>query len=385
MALLNAAGANHIRISGRGIIEGNGDAPQFKTFNGDKRDHRPNLLVFNESTDIEIRDLTMKNSAAWMQHYYMCKGLRLTNLTVYNHVNMNNDGIDIDNCYDVVVSGCIVDSDDDAFCLKSTDNEGICQNITLTNCILASNCNAIKLGTESLGGFKQIAISNVAIKKTSARSFWGRHHGLGGIVLDLVDGGEMNGVTISNITMTGVVSPLFIRLGNRGRKVKNMKESLPAGVIRNIRISDVTAIVEPSTHCAVITGIPGHYIENLQLSNIQLCYEGGGKLSGRIDTRKIPEMEENYPEATMFGPALPVFGLFVRHVKGMQINGVSMWVNKADNRCSLLLDDAHYVQVNNLVVNAKSKDGIGIYASGSENFSFKNLMFIKNPKRKIIK
>ena len=143
LALLNADRANHIRISGRGIIEGNGDAPQFKTYNGDKRDRRPNLLVFNESSDIEIRDLTMKNSAAWMQHYYMCKGLRLFNLTIYNHVNMNNDGIDIDNCYDVVVSGCIVDSDDDAFCLKSTDNEGICQNITLTNCILASEPNSI--------------------------------------------------------------------------------------------------------------------------------------------------------------------------------------------------------------------------------------------------
>ena len=385
LALLNADGANHIRISGRGIIEGNGDAPQFKTFNGDKRDHRPNLLVFNESSDIEIRDLTMKNSAAWMQHYYMCKGLRLFNLTVYNHVNMNNDGIDIDNCYDVVVSGCIVDSDDDAFCLKSTDNEGICQNITLTNCILASNCNAIKLGTESLGGFKQIAISNVSIKKTSARSFGGRDHGLGGIVLDLVDGGEMNGVTISNITMTGVVSPLFIRLGNRGRKVKNMKESLPAGVIRNIRISDVTAIVEPSTHCAVITGIPGHYIENLQLSNIQFYYEGGGKLSGKIDTGKIPELEANYPEATMFGSTLPVFGLFVRHVNGMQINGVSIWVDKADNRCSLLFDDAHNVQANNLMVNSKTNEYIGIYSTRSENCSFENLIHIKNPKRKILK
>ncbi len=384
LALLNADGANHIRISGHGIVEGNGGAPQFKTFNGDKRDHRPNLLAFNESSDIEIRDLTMRNSAAWMQHYYMCKGVRLFNLTVYNHVNMNNDGIDIDNCNEVLVSGCIVDSDDDAFCLKSTDNEGICQNIILTNCILASNCNAIKLGTESLGGFKQIAISNVSVKKTTARSFWGRDHGLGGIVLDLVDGGEMDGVTISSITMTGVVSPLFIRLGNRGRKVKNMKESLPAGVIRNIRISDVTAIVEPSTHCAVITGIPGHCIENIQLSNIQFYYEGGGKLSEKIETRKIPELEENYPEATMFGSALPVFGLFVRHVNGMQINGVSIWVNKPDNRYSLLFDDAHYVQVNNLMVNSKTNEYFGIYTSRSQNCSFENLMFIKNPKQEII-
>ena len=87
----------------------------------------------------------------------------------------------------------------------------------------------------------------------------------------------------------------------------------------------------------------------------------------------------------MFGSALPVFGLFVRHVNGMQINGLSMWVDKADNRCSLLFDDAHYVQVNNLTVNSKTKGSIGIYASGSENCSFKNLMFIKNPKRKILK
>ena len=36
--------------------------------------------------------------------------------------------------------------------------------------------------------------------------------GITGIVLEIVDGGIMDRVTINNITMDGVQSPIFIRL-----------------------------------------------------------------------------------------------------------------------------------------------------------------------------
>lgn len=383
-ALINAEKARNIRISGYGTIDGNGGAPQFQTFNGDNKDHRPKLLSFSECEEVVIDGISLRNSASWMQHYYMCNNLRLANINIYNHVNMNNDGIDIDNCTDVIISGCIVDSDDDALCLKSTDNKGICQNITVTNCILASNCNAIKLGTESLGGFKQINISNCVIKNTSAPSFWGRNHGLGGIVLDLVDGGEMNGVIITGINMAGIVSPFFIRLGDRGRKVKDMKESQPSGKIKNIMISDITATLISSTFQAVLSGIPDHRIENVILSNIQLIYNGGGSYSGEIKTEEIPELIKDYPEATMFGRNLPVFGLMARHINNLQVYALTIKVTNPDNRCAILLDDASNIMISNLIVDTKNKSKFGIYTSRSDNCNFENLQFINKPKKSVI-
>jgi polygalacturonase len=382
-ALINAEKARNIRICGHGIVDGNGGAPQFRTFNGDKRDHRPKLILFSECEEVVIEEISLRNSGSWMQHYYWCKNLRLANMNIYNHVNMNNDGMDIDNCTDVIVSGCMIDSDDDALCLKSTDNKGICQNINVTNCILASNCNAIKLGTESLGGFKQINIANCIIKNTSAPSFWGRNHGLGGIVLDLVDGGEMNGISISGINMTGIVSPFFIRLGDRGRKVKEMKESQPAGKIRNVMISDITATLIPSTFQAVLSGIPDHRIENVILSNIQLIYHGGGSYSGEIKTEEIPESIKDYPEATMFGRNLPVFGLMARHINNLQVNGLTIKVTNPDNRCAILLDDASNIMISNLIVDTKNNSKIGIYTCRSNNCNFENLFYINKPMKLI--
>jgi len=327
--------------------------------------------------------VTLRNSACWMQHYYKCKNLRIENINVFNHVNMNNDGLDIDNCTDVVVSGCRIDADDDALCLKSTDNSAICSNVTVSNCILASNCNAIKLGTESLGGFKQVNISSCVVKKATEPSFWGRHYGLGAIVLDLVDGGTMEGITISGINISGVVSPFFIRLGDRGRMVKNMKKPQPTGKIEDIIISGITANLDSSAYQAVISGIPDHCIENVKLSDIQLIYGGGNKGNSSIKTTEIPEKNKDYPEATMFGQKLPVFGLLARHTRNIQINNFSIKTRNPDGRYAILLNDANYTHITNLMIMNKIANRTGLYVLSSGNCHFENVVFDNHPKQLI--
>ena len=65
--------------------------------------------------------------------------------------------MDIDGCRYVTVSNVTGDSDDDGITIKST-SPSIAENITITNCILSSHCNALKFGTESTGGFRNITI-----------------------------------------------------------------------------------------------------------------------------------------------------------------------------------------------------------------------------------
>ena len=101
-----------------------------------------------------MQDVTLRNSAYWTQDYEKCNGVIVRGVKVYSHANWNNDGLDIDS-RNVVVSDCYIDCDDDALCLKS-DTDTPCENVTVTNCVLKSNCNAIKFGTSSYSGFKNV-------------------------------------------------------------------------------------------------------------------------------------------------------------------------------------------------------------------------------------
>src|SRR5690606_5093240 len=120
--------------------------------------------------------------------------------------------------------------------LKST-GEAPTEDVVITNCVVSSFCNAIKAGTESTGGFRNITISNCVVKPSRSRTtpiFNTPRHGITGISLEIVDGGRMEGVSINNVTIEGTECPLYIRLGNRARKHTDDAAHPPVGTIRNI-------------------------------------------------------------------------------------------------------------------------------------------------------
>ncbi len=155
-SLIAGTGLQHIAIRGRGTIDGQGSAFRFK----DKS--RPKGIYLENCRDVLVEGLKMLNAGSWMQHYRNCDRLRIQNITVFNHAAYNNDGLNIDSCRDVSITGCMVDSDDDAIVLKSLSLKP-CQNVTIANCVISSHCNAIKMGTESGGGFQNITITNCTI------------------------------------------------------------------------------------------------------------------------------------------------------------------------------------------------------------------------------
>ncbi len=341
-SLIYGENLNNISIIGRGTVDGQGSA--FKVTTRKKPDRymkRPFVIRFIACKNILIQNITMKNSAMWMQQYLACEYLTVRGINVYNHANQNNDMIDIDGCRNVVISDCFGDTDDDALTFKST-SDIINENITVTNCVLSSHCNAIKFGTETIGGFKNVSISNMVIKPSASKDkIYGLSGGIGGIVLSIVDGGIMDGITISNIRIDGVQTPIFLRLGNRGRTIREGMPKPTAGIMRNINISNIIA-TNVSNIGSSINGIPGYYIENVSLSNITIQYSGGG---GVTDTNQIvPEEEEQYPESNMFGK-LPAYGFFIRHVKGLTLNNFNLNVINNEKRPALIVNDADNVNV----------------------------------------
>ncbi|MCX6134885.1 MAG: glycosyl hydrolase family 28 protein [Ignavibacteriales bacterium] len=334
-SLFYAERRTNIAIKGEGVIDGKGE--QFKVISKEKParyKNRPYLIRFVECTEVKIEGIMLQRPACWTQQYLACENLVIHGIRVYSHANKNNDMMDIDGCRNVVISDCVGDTDDDAITLKST-SERITENVTITNCVVSSHCNALKTGTESTGGFRNIVISNIIVKPSEADSVMtGKRGGIAGIALTNVDGGIMDGISISNVIIDGPEVPIFIRLGNRGRVHYEGAPVPPVGTTRNISISDVIAKNAKSTGCS-ITGIPNHSLENISLRNIRISFAGGAsEKSG--ETPK--ELEDQYPESTMWGQ-LPAYGFYVRHVKGLTLSGVDLVYEREDVRPALLLID----------------------------------------------
>lgn len=262
-----------------------------------------------------------------MQHYLACDRVKITNLTIFNRNNYNNDALDLDGCHDVVVSGLIADSDDDGITLKSTSPRE-CRDIVISNCVVSSHCNAIKLGTETNGGFHNIIIRGITVHPSANQDslFFGRPIGSSAISLEIVDGGSMSAIDIGDITVSGTESPIFIRLGNRARPYA---ENIPVegvGSISGITIHDVTVHDAGPIGCS-ITGIEGHPVRDVTLRNISIHHVGGVDKTNPPTDEKIAE----YPEATMWGN-LPACGVWLNHTENISIEGLRVSTTNPDNR-----------------------------------------------------
>lgn len=366
--LLLADGIENTSITGLGTIDGQGYAKYFPM-----KGPRQISVYMRKCRNMRITDISLLNASEWSIRLKECDGVVIRGVRIYAYVNQNNDGIDID-AKNVIVSDCIVDCEDDAICLKSDHPGFLVENITITNCIVATNCNAFKFGTASYCGFKNISISNCVVRRPSEAgkipprsTLKGCHTdtiGEIGIALEIVDGGVMDQVAISNITMTGIQTPLFIRLGNRGGLARRLHanaetaeygklENPVSGKLRNVIISNICATVETMVSSS-ITGIPGSYVENVLIRDVIFNVEGAGTLVEA--EREVPEKIAGYPQAHMlFGYSMPAYGLYARHVNGLVIDNFIFNLKTPDARPALMLDDCHNIRISNFDVDTPSE------------------------------
>ena len=272
--LIYADDVEDVVIDGYGTIDGRGRAFPKLSWN-DEGITRPHLLRFIQSRDIVVKDVTLRNSGCWMQHYLACDRLLIEGVRIFNRNNYNNDALDIDGCHDVVVRGLIADSDDDAITLKSTSPR-LCENIRIADCVVSSHCNAVKLGTETNGGFRNINISGIVVKPSEDQreKFFGQWIGSSAISLEIVDGGVLENVNISDFTVEGTESPIFVRLGNRARGYREGQVIDHVGKIDGVHIDHVQIRNAGPMGCS-ITGLPGHPVKNVCVSRVTLHHQGG--------------------------------------------------------------------------------------------------------------
>jgi polygalacturonase len=345
-SLVFARGADHIGIAGPGTINGQGESfwtrtnrpqPEPDQLWADvitkdwKPMSRPSPMVdLVECNNTNIRDVTLMNSGGRTFRHIACKSVAIQGIKIRNPIyGPNVDGIDIACCQDVNISDCDIATADDAICLKSENPFGepsVTRNVTVTHCSVTGCCNGLKIGTETKSGFENIVFSNCTISNEDVPF---NQRIISGIALEIVDGGWIDGVTVSGIQMQRARAPIFIRRGNR-----TPRSDGNAGPVKNISISGVQAT--GSIIASSITGLPGLPVEDVSLSDIRI----ENRESGKADwfRRPIPEQTEKYPEAKMFG-RLPAYGLYCRHVSGIRLNDVTITGARDEQRPGLVFDD----------------------------------------------
>lgn len=333
-------------------------------------------IALKNSRNVTLRDFTIFRGG-----HFGILATGVDNLVIDGlKIDTNRDGIDIDACRNVRISNVSVNSpNDDAIVLKSSYALGearITENVTITNSLVSGYdmgslldgtyrrtverapdqdgpAGRIKFGTESNGGFRNITISNVVFDRSR------------GLALETVDGGVLEDVVVSNITMRDVSNaPFFLRLGARMRG----PDGVPVGKLRRVTISNVVVYDADPRFAAIIAGIPGHPVEDVKLSDIRIHYRGGvtmeqvaeqpdslinpffalgddgtgagadGAALARRDPYDVPEREDAYPEASMFG-LLPAYGFYIRHARGIELDNVSIHLIEADERPTFVLQD----------------------------------------------
>ncbi|SMC95195.1 Polygalacturonase [Pedobacter africanus] len=344
-ALLVAVDVKNIRLEGAGMIDGQGSAIKAKHILTDTRPEgqrwglRPFLLRVVRCDGVTVNDVTLKYAGAWTSHYFQSRNLHIENVKILSVGVAHNDGIGIDGCQDVVIKNCDVESGDDALVFKTTSSKMACKNIEVSGLRLKSHQAGIKMGTESMAAFENIRISKCHIYDTRN----------GGIKLLTVDGAHLRNVEITDITMEEVRTPMLFRLGSRlsvFRKNSDTKQS--TGTFENVVIRNVKAnaaanaqLMPPSG--ILITGVPGHYITNLTLENIEISLAGGGLAEHA--RQAVPEAIDQYPEVKTFGPRVPAYGVWARHVKGLKLKNIKFNLERKDLRPALVCEDGTDIEI----------------------------------------
>jgi len=301
-------------------------------------------IALKNCRNVQLRDFSMLKCGHFAVLATGVDNLIIDGLTV----DTDRDGFDIDCCRNVRIANCAVNTpNDDAICLKSSYALGkprFTEHVTITGCQVSGFdlgtlldgtfgttqteapdkegvCGRIKLGTESNGGFRNIAIANCVFQHCR------------GLAIESVDGAVIEDVTADNLAMRDLTTaPIFVRLGRRMRA----PEGTRVGAIRRVNISNVVVSEANAAFASIIAGLPEAPVEDVRISNVSIVHGGGGTAADAA--RQVPEEADHYPEPSMFGMT-PAYGLYVRHARNLEVHHADLRTAGQEGRPPVLLDD----------------------------------------------
>lgn len=347
-AWIGAIRATNVTVCGQGVLDGRGRALVWDIMQGmalsnhfertswfkappahprpDERE-RPHLLSFYSCKQVTVKDIEMRNGACWMNTYHYCREITIDGVRIIGRGFWNNDGIDLCDTSDVLVQNCYIDSADDSICLKSHSPSGMNENILIRRCMIRSSGSAFKIGTASVGTFRNIRVEQLTVYDTFRSA----------IAIESVDGSDISDVIVSDVRAQNVGNGLFVRLGSRSNTGGSIKRitinRLHAEIAEKkpdagleiegppIRAKDVLPVV--------ISGVPDKLIDDVTLRGCTFIFPGGNP-NPRTEL-VVPEEPAKYPEFSMF-VHLPSWALYARHIRKLDLGDSVFIANKPDKR-----------------------------------------------------
>jgi alpha-glucuronidase len=321
----------NVKILGPGTLDGSALTRSSKVpkGTGDK------AIALKRCRSVEVVNLKIEEGGHYAVLATGCDDVRIANVTI----KTSRDGLNLSQCKNVVVANCHIDAvryedgqpagGDDAIKLGSDMSLGAplpSENITIRDCYLASGCNALQFGTETVGAFRNIRFENIRIVIA----------GKAGIGITSNDGSVIENVWFKHIAMEQTYLPIFIKISDVARVPKGTYQR---GAIRDIVFENITAKdgrspTRDSDSPSIIWGKPESPIENIEFRNVNFMVKGGRPAADA--SLSPPENDERFPQDV--GP-LPAYAWYVRNVRNARFVNCDFQFERPDGRPALVADN----------------------------------------------
>jgi len=242
---------------------------------------RPNLVVFTNCKRVLLEGVIFQNSAAWCLHPLMCEDLVIRNVTVKNpEYAQNGDGMDIESCSNFLIENSVLDVGDDAICIKSgKDEEGRKRGMPSQNGIIRNNTiykghGGVVIGSEMSGGARNIFIYNCTFMGTDKGLRFKSARGRGGVVENIF----ARDLAMNNMVDEAIFFDLFYAVTFATDGVRNtspeVSEATP--VFRNMVFENIVCI--GAKKGIFIRGLPEMPVSGITIRNCTLNSKVGAEL-----------------------------------------------------------------------------------------------------------
>lgn len=346
-SFIYAEGARNIVVEGPGRISGNGatycdpqeDSSLFyplDTFNlkayvlehrkrimpGKEHEmERDHLLAFNDCVNVVVRNVELYEAGSWTVRAENNDGLAFDRVIINNNIRVaNTDGIDIVGGVNTTVTNCFIAAGDDAICIKTEDKDDSVDGVLVENCEIMSLANCFKIGTATCGEIKNVEVRDCYFFMPGIAG------GYAGIAIESVDGAKVSEVSVHDIVMYHITSPLLIWLGYRE----------DGSEMSDIEVYNITA-----TGCDLPSAVVGckdggktYTVKNVTLRNFSVSYReaeqdlriyrGDEVYSGSMNMGGYPEITRvshkyfiNHTVSAYYD--LPVYGLYAAFTENLSV------------------------------------------------------------------
>jgi len=319
---VGAENATNIAVVGKGVIEGGGDC--FYATNGVALSvARPHyVLHFERCKGVRVEGVTLKYSMHWTCRIDCCEDIVVDGVTIRNGCFSRqncSDGIDLVCCRHALIEKCDIETGDDGICLKSeldrrvlAEKHPLMTDIVVRDCVIATTCNATKIGTETVGDIENVLFERITVRKH--REAVGKNPIPSGaciaaISLQSNDGAKVRNITCRDYTIEDCYAPVFIQLQNR-----TSHRSCTLGTLGDItveRLACKRAIAASQINVSSGGRIGKVTLADFDVHTMEVVTKEPG--SPKRPTGKYPDAKAN--------GVMPAFGLFARDVDGLVLGG----------------------------------------------------------------